>query len=99
MARGEGTRKRRRGRKVLRVSLPKKTYLILEGIAGGDKNRLERLVRGILEEKLETSTVGELTKYLTRKSREVSEEESVKEGEAGEPEAVNSEEGDEEESQ
>jgi len=53
------------------ISLPKRLYLILNGIAMGDDKRLNRLVKGILEDKLQESTVTELEMYL----RKVEEEE------------------------
>lgn len=53
-------RKRARARKTLRVSVPKTLYLTLNGIAGGDDRKLNKLVRTILEEKLATATVAEL---------------------------------------
>ncbi len=62
--------------KKVSISLPKRLYLILNGIAMGDDKKLNRLVKGILEDKLQESTVAELELYL----RKIEEEE-----EKGEP--------------
>jgi len=56
------------------LSLPKRLYLVLSGIAMGDEKRLNRLIKGILEDKLQESTVAELELYL-RKSEEEEREE------------------------
>ncbi len=69
---------RRRGGpryKKVSLSLPKRLYLVLSGIAMGDEKKLNRLIKGILEDKLQESTVAELEMYL----RKIEEEE--KEGE------------------
>ncbi len=73
---------RRRGGpryKRVSISLPKRLYLILNGIAMGDDKKLSRLIKGILEDKLQESTVAELEMYL-RKIEE--EEDKEKEEEA-----------------
>ncbi len=57
--------------KKVSISLPKRLYLILNGIAMGDDKKLNRLVKGILEDKLQESTVAELELYL----RKIEEEE------------------------
>ncbi len=64
--------------KKISVSLPKRLYLILNGVAMGDERKLNRLIRGILEDKLMESTVAELEMYLGR----VEEEEIQKNQEA-----------------
>ncbi|MDQ7038305.1 MAG: hypothetical protein Q9N26_03780 [Aquificota bacterium] len=65
--------RRRGGPRYKRVSLslPKRLYLILNGIAMGDDKKLNRLIKGILEDKLQESTVAELEMYL----RKIEEEE------------------------
>ena len=62
----------RRGRKKggprykkVHLSLPKRLYSILNGIAMGDERKLNRLIKGILEEKLQEATVAELEAYIT----------------------------------
>ncbi len=50
--------------KKISISLPKRLYLILNGVAMGDERKLNRLIRGILEDKLMESTVAELEMYL-----------------------------------
>ncbi len=50
--------------KKISLSLPKRLYLILNGVAMGDERKLNRLIRGILEDKLMESTVAELEMYL-----------------------------------
>ncbi len=52
--------------KKVSISLPKRLYLILSGIAMGDDKKLNRLVKGILEDKLQESTVAELELYLKK---------------------------------
>lgn len=69
---------RRRGGpryKKVSLSLPKRLYLVLSGIAMGDEKKLNRLIKGILEDKLQESTVAELEMYLRKM------EEDEKEGE------------------
>ena len=63
--------------KKISVSLPKRLYLILNGVAMGDERKLNRLIRGILEDKLMESTVEELEMYLGK----IEEEEIKKEQE------------------
>ncbi len=70
---------RRRGGpryKKVSLSLPKRLYMVLNGIAMGDDKKLNRLIRGILEDKLQESTVAELELYLKR-AEEDKEEEST----------------------
>ncbi len=75
--------RRRGGPRYKRVSLslPKRLYLILNGIAMGDDKKLNRLIKGILEDKLQESTVAELEMYLRRleEEKEEKEEEEVQE--------------------
>lgn len=63
--------------KKVNLSLPKRLYSILNGIAMGDDRKLNRLIKGILEEKLQEATVAELEAYITGEREE--EEESLKE--------------------
>ncbi len=56
--------------KKVSISLPKRLYLILSGIAMGDDKKLNRLVKGILEDKLQESTVAELELYLKKMEEE-----------------------------
>lgn len=60
--------KRKGGPRYKRVvlSLPKRLYYVLNGIAMGDERKLNRLIKGILEDKLMESTVAELELYLGR---------------------------------
>ncbi|HID79379.1 MAG TPA: hypothetical protein EYH48_02970 [Aquifex aeolicus] len=51
--------------KKVHLSLPKRLYSILNGIAMGDERKLNRLIKGILEEKLQESTVAELEAYIS----------------------------------
>ena len=57
------------------LSLPKRLYLILNGIAMGDDKKLNRLIRGILEDKLQECTVAELEMYLRKVETEEEKEE------------------------
>jgi len=74
MARGR--RGRRKGVKSVKLSLSKRTYNILYGIAGNNEQKLNRLIKLIIEEKLENSTVGELAQMLEPTKREKEEEEA-----------------------
>ncbi len=56
--------------KKVNLSLPKRLYSILNGIAMGDERKLNRLIKGILEEKLQEATVAELEAYITGKEEE-----------------------------
>ncbi len=74
--------------KKVHLSLPKRLYSILNGIAMGDERKLNRLIKGIIEEKLQEATVAELEAYITGSSDEeevvapvVSAEENPGEGE------------------
>ncbi len=63
--------------KRLTISLPKRLYYVLNGIALGDEKKLNRLIKGILEDKLMESTVAELEVYLGRGEEEEEEEEET----------------------
>ncbi len=67
----------RRGRKrggprykKVSLSLPKRLYFVLNGIAMGDDKKLNRLIKGILEDKLMESTIAELELYLGKGEEE-----------------------------
>lgn len=62
--------------KKVSLSLPKRLYLVLSGIAMGDDKKLNRLIRGILEDKLQESTVAELEMYLRKPEAEEEKEEA-----------------------
>lgn len=76
MARGRKAGKR--ANRVVKLSIPKRLYYILLGVAGNNEQKLNRLVRLIVEEKLENSTVAELSQLLepTKKKEEESETEA-----------------------
>ncbi len=59
-----GRKPGKRTNKAVKVSLPKKTYYILYGIAGNNELKLNKLIKTILEERLENSTVAELTQLI-----------------------------------
>jgi len=61
------------------LSLPKRLYSILNGIAMGDERKLNRLIKGILEEKLQEATVAELEAYITGTTEEEEETTETKE--------------------
>jgi len=76
MARGRKAGKR--ANRIVRLSIPKRLYFILLGVAGNNEQKLNRLIRLIIEEKLENSTVSELAQLLEpakRKEEEETEEE------------------------
>ena len=56
--------------KKVSLSLPKRLYFVLNGIAMGDDKKLNRLIRGILEDKLMESTLAELELYLGKGEEE-----------------------------
>ncbi|RKQ63433.1 hypothetical protein C7457_0304 [Thermovibrio guaymasensis] len=77
MARGRKAGKR--ANKVVRLSIPKKLYYILYGVAGNNEQKLNRLIRLIIEEKLNSSTVAELSQLLESQKREKEEQTEEKE--------------------
>jgi len=79
MARGRKGGKK--SNKVIRLSLPKKIYYILYGIAGNNEQKLNKLIRNIIEERLEYSTIGELEELLEGKTKNVEFEEIEPEAE------------------
>ncbi|MFN3814108.1 MAG: hypothetical protein ACK4SM_05755 [Aquificaceae bacterium] len=64
------------------LSLPKRLYYVLNGIAIGDERKLNRLIKGILEDKLTESTVAELELYLGRIEEEEEKEEATEKEQA-----------------
>jgi len=72
-------RKRKAGPKYKKISLsvPKSTYYILLGIAQGDEKKLNKLIRGIIEDKFAESTVEELQMYIAKPERESEEKEEA----------------------
>jgi len=76
MARGRKPGKRTN--KTVKFSIPKKTYYILYGIAGNNEQKLSRLIKLIVEEKLSNSTVSELSAMLeTKKAKEEDQKEET----------------------
>ncbi|WP_456438487.1 hypothetical protein [Desulfurobacterium sp.] len=78
MARGRKPGKRTN--KTVKVSLPKKTYYILYGIAGNNEMKLNKLIKTIIEERLDNSTIADLSKLL-ESGRKEKEEAAAKEAE------------------
>ena len=78
MARGRKAGKR--ANRIVRLSIPKRLYFILLGVAGNNEQKLNRLIRLIIEEKLENSTVAELSQLLEPTKRKEEEEENENEG-------------------
>ena len=72
MARGRKAGKR--ANRIVRLSIPKRLYFILLGVAGNNEQKLNRLIRLIIEEKLENSTVAELAQLLEPTKRKGEEE-------------------------
>ena len=68
MARGRKPGKR--ANKTVKLSLPKKLYFVLYGIAGNNEQKMNKLIRSIIEEKLENSTISELSQMLESSKRE-----------------------------
>jgi len=70
-------RRRKSGPKYKKIilSVPKSTYYILLGIAQGDEKKLNKLIRGIIEDKFAESTVEELQMYISKPEQEEKEEE------------------------
>lgn len=68
MARGRKAGKR--ANKVVRLSIPKRLYYILSGVAGNNEQKLNRLIKVIIEEKLANSTVSELAELIESKPKE-----------------------------
>lgn len=61
--------------KIVKLSLPKKTYFILYGIAGNNEQKLNRLIKAIIDEKLENSTIAELYQLVEGKKEKEGKEE------------------------
>jgi hypothetical protein len=77
----KGRKPGKRANKTIRLSIPKRLYYILYGIAGNNEQKLNRLIRTIIEEKLKSSTVAEIASMLESKSRIKEEEEQTTEQE------------------
>ncbi len=77
----KGRRAGKRTNKTIRLSIPKRLYYILQGIAGNNEQKLNRLIRIIIEEKLGNSTVTEIASMLKSKSKAKEEEEQTTEQE------------------
>jgi len=60
--------------KKITISVPKSIYFILLGIAQGDEKKLNKLIRGIIEDKFAEATVEELQMYLAKPETEEKEE-------------------------
>ena len=73
----KGRRAGKRTNKTIRLSIPKRLYYILQGIAGNNEQKLNRLIRIIIEEKLGNSTVTEIASMLKSKSKAKEEEEQT----------------------
>jgi hypothetical protein len=74
MARGRKAGKR--ANKTVKLSIPKRLYYILYGVAGNNEQKLNKLIRTIIEERLATSSVAELTELLETPKKEKENEES-----------------------
>ncbi len=70
----KGRKPGKRANKVVRISIPKRTYSILYGIAGNNNQKLNRLIKNIIEQRLNSSTVAELSKLIEPTPREKTEE-------------------------
>jgi hypothetical protein len=75
----KGRKPGKRANKTVRLSIPKRLYYILYGIAGNNEQKLNRLIRTIIEEKLESSTVAEIASMLESKGGVKEEEEETAE--------------------
>jgi len=51
--------------KTVKLSLPKRFYSVLNGIAVGDERKLNRLIKGILLEAINEKTIAELESYIS----------------------------------
>jgi len=47
------------------LSLPKRLYSVLNGIAMGDERKLNKLIKGIVLEAISEKTIAELEKYIS----------------------------------
>ncbi len=72
-----GRKPGKRANRIIKLSVPKKLYFVLLGIAGNNEQKLNKLIRTIIEEKLENSTIAELSQMLeAKKEKEETEEET-----------------------
>jgi hypothetical protein len=69
MAKRKGKKGGPRYKKVC-ISLPKRIYSVLKGIAMGDEKRMNRLIKIILDEKLKEATIAELETYISGSENE-----------------------------
>jgi len=60
--------------KKISISVPKSFYYILLGVAQGDDKKLNKLIRGIIEDKFREATVEELQAYIAKPEPEEKEE-------------------------
>jgi len=81
-----GRKPGKRTNRTVRLSIPKKLYYILYGVAGDNEQKLNKLIRAIIEEKLATSTVVELAELLEAPKKEKEVEVEGEEGEKSEKE-------------
>ncbi|ADU96435.1 hypothetical protein [Thermovibrio ammonificans] len=77
MARGRKAGKR--ANKTVKLSIPKRLYYILYGVAGNNEQKLNKLIRTIIEEKLATSSVAELTELIESGKKEKEEKAEAEE--------------------
>jgi len=50
---------------MLSLSLPKRLYSVLNGIAMGDERKLNKLIKGIVLEAISKKTIAELESYIS----------------------------------
>ena len=78
-AKKRGPRKGTRKNKVIKISVPKKLYLVLRGISGGDDQNMNKLIRVIIEDRLREDTVENLMEIANPKKSSRSKEEEEEE--------------------
>jgi hypothetical protein len=66
----KGRKPGKRANKTIRLSIPKRLYYILFGAAGNSEQKLNRLIRVIIEERLQNSSVAEIMALAEPKTRE-----------------------------
>lgn len=69
----KGRKKGKRTNRIIRLSIPKRLYYILSGIAGNNEQKLNRLIRLIIEDKLSKSTLPELSELIEPSKKQESE--------------------------
>lgn len=65
--------------KKIKISIPKRLYMVLNGVAMGDERKLNKLIRAIVEDRLQSATVKELELYVSKMEEVEEPQETIEE--------------------